>query len=151
MKTVLVVGGTDMLGLSVARKLNENGCRVRVLTRDIDKARLMMASDFEFVQGDVRQKETVSKALENCYEVHISLNDRPTPQSYDWIEYQGSATIARLAREAGVERLTYLLGDWVAEKNTWFMETLDLFVNGKHSVLSKRKIKQTLIQILSII
>ena len=159
MERILVIGATGMIGLPVARKLQQDGYQVRILARDIHKAQSILGTNFEFMEGDVQQPETVSRALESCYGVHVSLKAGPTPESYDKIEHRGTATVARLAREAGVERLTFLSGASVAKENTWFyvtkakydaentirdsgvgytifraswfMESLNLFVRGK--------------------
>lgn len=109
-----------MIGKPVARKLRQDGYQVRVLTRDIDKAQSVLGPDFEYVKGDVQQPETIESALENCQGVHISLKAGPTPESYDRIEHRGTETVARLAREAGVERLSFLSGASTAKENTWF-------------------------------
>jgi uncharacterized protein YbjT (DUF2867 family) len=159
MERILVIGATGMIGKPVAWKLRQEGYRVRVLARNIQKAQSVLGSDFEFVKGDVQQPETIEKALAHCYGVHINLKAGPTQESYDRIEHKGTATVARLAKEAGVERLTFLSGASTAKENTWFyvpkakydaenairnsgieytifraswfMETLNLFVRGK--------------------
>jgi uncharacterized protein YbjT (DUF2867 family) len=117
---ILVIGATGMIGKPVARKLRQDGYQVRILTRDIDKAQSVLGPDFQYVKGDVQQPETIKVALENCHGVHISLKAGPTAESYDRIENRGTETVARLAREAGVERLTFLSGASTARENTWF-------------------------------
>ena len=37
-KQILVIGGTGMLGDSVTRQLREDGFKVRVMARDLEKA-----------------------------------------------------------------------------------------------------------------
>lgn len=159
MKRILIVGATGMIGQPVARKLQQDGYQLRIFTRDIDRAQSLLGKQFEYVKGDVQQPETVFKALENCEGVHVSLKGGPAPESYDRIEHKGTATVARLAKDAGIERLTYVSGASTASENnwfyvprakydaeqairdsgigytifraSWFMETLDLFVRGK--------------------
>jgi len=168
MERILVIGATGMIGKPVARKLKQDGYQVRVMTRDVLKAQSILGTDFEFVVGDVEKPESITNALKNCYGVHISLKAGPEPESYDRIEHRGTATVAEMAKKAGVERLTFLSGASVARENTWFyvpkakfdaekaildsgisytifraswfMETLNLFVKGERMLkLGKQK------------
>ena len=120
MKRILVIGATGMLGKPVAMQLQKDGYQVRVLARDINKAQVLFKDTFEFVQGDVLRPETISKALENCDGVHISLKGGPTPESYDHIEQKGIATVANLAQKAGIDHLTFLSGASTSKVNSWF-------------------------------
>jgi nucleoside-diphosphate-sugar epimerase len=43
--TILVVGGTGMLGEQVARQLHRDGFEVRVLARDVERARTLLGPD----------------------------------------------------------------------------------------------------------
>jgi uncharacterized protein YbjT (DUF2867 family) len=120
MKRILVIGATGLIGRPVAMQLKKDGYQVRVLAREIDKAHLLFDDSFEFVQGDVLMPETISKALENCDGVHISLKGGPTPQSYDQIEHQGTAIVANLSQKAGIDQLTFLSGASTSKENSWF-------------------------------
>ena len=162
MKRVLVIGATGMLGQPVAQQLQKDGFQVRILSRNIQRSQSIFGDNFEFVEGDVERPATIAKALENCDGVHINLKAGPTPESYDQVEHKGTATVARLAKELGVERLTYLSGATTSKENTWFyvakakydaenairesgvgytifraswfMETLNLFVRGNRAL-----------------
>jgi NAD(P)-dependent dehydrogenase (short-subunit alcohol dehydrogenase family) len=43
--TILVVGGTGTLGEQVARQLHRDGFEVRVLARDVERARTLLGPD----------------------------------------------------------------------------------------------------------
>ena len=118
MKRVLVIGATGMLGQPVAQQLQKGGFQVRILSRNIQRSQSIFGDNFEFVEGDVERPATIAKALENCDGVHINLKAGPTPESYDQVEHKGTATVARLAKELGVERLTYLSGATTSKENT---------------------------------
>ena len=109
-----------MLGKPVALQLQKDGYQVRVLVRDVNKAKIIFDDSFEFVQGDVLRPETISKALENCDGVHINLKGGPTPEIYNQIEHEGTATVANLAQKAGIDRLTFLSGASVSKETSWF-------------------------------
>jgi NADH dehydrogenase len=111
-KRILVVGGTGMLGWPVARSLREDGYQVRVLARDVDKAREMFDESFEVVQGDVTAPDTLEPALEGCQGVHISVGGA--------VDQLSAENVAALAPKLGLERITYVSGSTVFEENRWF-------------------------------
>lgn len=124
--TILVVGATGMLGEPVARQLHEDGCTVRVLARNLEKARAKLGNSFEFFKGDVEDPSSLQKALDGCYGVHINLRGGPKAEDFDRIEHQGTANISKVSARTGVQRLTYLSGAAVFEENSSF-----LFVRAK--------------------
>jgi uncharacterized protein YbjT (DUF2867 family) len=159
METILVVGGTGMLGQPVARCLKEDGFRVRIMTRDRQKASKTFDDSFEIMAGDPMDATCLEEALHGCYGVHISLPSE--------VEQPVAKTVAQVAARHGVERISYISGATVAEENrwfpmvnrkflaeqaireagipytifcpTWFMESLPLFVvQGRASVLGKQ-------------
>jgi uncharacterized protein YbjT (DUF2867 family) len=158
-KTILVIGGTGLLGRPVSYALKEVGMQVRIMTRDLQKARKTFDSSFEIFVGDPTDINCVAEALNGCYGVHISL---PTES-----EQQAAEVVSKVASRQSVERISYISGATVAEENRWFpmidrkflaeqairksgvpytmicptwvMESLPLFVNqGRASVLGKQ-------------
>ena len=157
-QTILVVGGTGIIGRPVARRLLQDGFGVRLLARDADRARASLGPDFEYFAGDVGDPAAVGRALDGCAGVHVSLSAGPDPEEVDRVEHRGTARIAELAAHQGVRRLAYLSQMLVAEdskipehrakfraegairesdvphtifKPTYFMETLPRHVRGK--------------------
>lgn len=157
-KTILVTGGTGMLGQPVARCLHEAGFHVRIMTRDEHKARPLFDDSFEIFTGNPLDTNCLEEALHGCYGVHISL---PTE-----VEQPVAALVAQVAARHGVARISYISGATVAEEQrwfpvinrkflaeqairasgipytifcpTWFMESLPLFVvQGRASILGK--------------
>ncbi|MBZ0278749.1 MAG: NAD(P)H-binding protein, partial [Anaerolineae bacterium] len=116
-QTILVIGATGMLGAPVARRLRQEGNRVRLLVRDVNRARAMFGADFEYISGDVRDEATVRQALTGVQGVYISLQGR-TESEFETVEYQGTALVARLAAQAGVKRIGYLSGALVSSETT---------------------------------
>ncbi len=107
-KTVLVVGATGNHGPIVARQLSDDGFDVRVFTRRREKAAGKFGDRFPIFQGDIFDDATLQPALAGCWGVHINLRGWWKDRSHDRIEHQGTAKLVRAAREAGVDRLTYL-------------------------------------------
>jgi len=112
-KRILVVGGTGMLGQPVARRLKEDGYQVRVLARDVEKARKLFDVSFEVVRGDVTALDTLEPALEGCQGVHISVGGAAVDQL-------SAENVAAVAPKLGLERITYVSGSTVFEQNRWF-------------------------------
>lgn len=111
-KTILVIGGTGMIGEPIARRLKEDGHRVRVMTRDSNKARKMFDESFEIVIGDVSDTSSLEKSLNGCSGVHMNLTED--------IEQLGAENVASVAPKKGVERITYTAGTNAVEENAWF-------------------------------
>lgn len=158
-KTILVLGGTGLLGLPVSQRLNKAGFQVRILTRDRQKAQALLDDSFQVVEGDIFDASCLDIALDGCYGVHISLPGE--------VEQPAAERIAQAAPRHGVKRITYISGASVAEERRWFamvdrkfraeaaiqasgvpytifcptwlMESLPLFVvQGRASVLGKQ-------------
>ena len=75
METVLVVGGTGLLGQPVARRLAADGHQVRILTRrpEAAKERFREAAIAVF-GGDVEDPSALEDAMTGCSGVHLSLD-----------------------------------------------------------------------------
>jgi uncharacterized protein YbjT (DUF2867 family) len=110
-KTILIISGTGMLGQPVARHLKESGFGVRVMTRNLQKAKKMFDSTYELFAGDPADINCVEEALNGCYGVHISLPGE--------VEQQVAETVARVASRHAVERISYISGASVAEEHRW--------------------------------
>ncbi|HEX2993472.1 MAG TPA: NAD(P)H-binding protein [Anaerolineales bacterium] len=117
-KTILVIGGTGLLGEPVSRWLSDAGFQVRVMTRDQQKARKLFNDSFEVFVGDPTDVNCLEEALHGSYGVHISIPGKA--------EQQVAETVAKLASKHAVERISYISGATVAEENRWFP-----MVNGK--------------------
>ncbi len=103
-KRVLVYGATGSQGAPVARRSLEEGARVRVLTRDPEKAgwlKNLGAEVFEGNMGDVESLRTASEGMEAVFLLVPFFVDSPE----DGIRYGKNAVDA--AREAGVEVLVW--------------------------------------------
>jgi uncharacterized protein YbjT (DUF2867 family) len=111
-KTILVIGGTGTLGQPVSRRLKESGFGIRIMTRDLQKARRLFDNSFELFAGDPTDSSCLEEALDGCQGVHISLPSE--------VEQQVAEMIAKLAGRHRVERISYISGATVAEKNRWF-------------------------------
>jgi uncharacterized protein YbjT (DUF2867 family) len=114
-KSILVLGGTGMLGQPVARRLKEDGFQVRFLVRDVEKAKGSFDQAFEIVPGDVRDTDSLERAMEGCQGVHISVGGS--------VDQLSAENVAALAPKLGLERISYISGATAFEQNRWFPVT----------------------------
>ncbi len=158
-KTILVIGGTGMLGKPVAQQLKADGFSVRLLARNPEKAQRLLGAGYEIVKGDVDNTAALREAMTGVNGVHISLKGGPSEADFDRMDHLATRDIAQAAKEMNVGRVTILSAYAVSEEKadtpesrskvrgeaalkssgvpytifraSWFMETLPLFVQGK--------------------
>ena len=158
-KTILVIGGTGMLGKPVAQQLKADGFNVRLLARSPEKAQKLLGADYEIIKGDVDNPASLRAALTGADGVHISLKGGPSEADFDRMDHIATRDIAQAAKELGVGRVTLISAYAVSEEKadspesrskvkgeaalkssgvpytifraSWFMETLPMFVQDK--------------------
>jgi uncharacterized protein YbjT (DUF2867 family) len=109
---ILVLGATGMLGWPVTHCLVESGYPVRILARNIEKARRMFGDSVEIVQGSAQDREAIRKALAGCEAVHLSL----PPGS----ELTAMQHVTDLGKTRGLECITYISATTARQENRWF-------------------------------
>ena len=164
MSTVLVVGGTGTLGTAVAHQLRADGYQVRLLVRR--EVRRSHLGGTEYIIGDLEDEDSLRRALDGCHALHLSVRGGPTAEQFDRVEHHGSGRLARLAAQAGVERLTFVSHSLAAPdapapdlrakfhaeeaiatsgvpytifRPTYFMDTLPRHVQGRRAVVLGRQ------------
>jgi len=166
---IIVIGGTGMLGLPVARKLHEDGFDVTIMTTDPVRTRARVGQDFRLVEGDVTHIESLKPAFEDQDYIYLNLNSRLDEKLYQKIEIDGTANAAKLAAEMGVKRIGCISGassrgeekgiiyldakvkaeraliesgvPYTIMRPSWFFEGLPNFIQeGKAMVLGKQPI-----------
>ena len=108
MSPILVTGATGFLGWHVARKLLDRGYRVRALVRD---AARLQELDTETVRGDLRDSDSLRRAVEGCSLVyHVAADYRLWAKDPDELyrsNVDGTRNLLQAARDARVERVVY--------------------------------------------
>lgn len=78
-KKVLITGGSEGLGFSIAKLLLEKGCIVHTIARSKDKleeaAKKLNNTNFHIHQGDISDFSTVEKLAKEVKEVDILINN----------------------------------------------------------------------------
>jgi dihydroflavonol-4-reductase len=108
---ILVTGATGLVGSALARKLVADGTVVRALVRAGSQRSHLDGLDLEFIEGDMRDARAVRTAMAGVKHVfHVAADyrlwARDPNEIYD-ANVEGTRTIMREAKQAGVERIVY--------------------------------------------
>lgn len=164
--SVVVVGGSGMLGRPVVEALLAAGQSVRVVGRSGATIRAAFGDRVAVVAGDIRDPGVAAQAVAGMATVHLSLR-ATSPAGFDTLEARGAATAAAAALAAGVTRIGLLSGAGIESgdprlppvrakqaaeaavtasgvpftlfRATHFMESLDLFVRGTSASIIGRQ------------
>src|ERR1051325_2666767 len=105
----LVTGATGFVGWHVARLLLDRGDSVRVLARD--PARVRDLDGAQPITGDLRDPDSLTRAVEGCRIVyHVAADYRlwtRDPQEMFRSNVDGTRNLLHAARREGVERVVY--------------------------------------------
>jgi dihydroflavonol-4-reductase len=105
---VLVTGASGFIGWHVARLLLERGYDVRALVRPASRVREL---DLEQVSGDLRDAESLRRAVAGCERVfHVAADYRlwaRRPQELFESNVTGTRNLLEAARASGVGRVVY--------------------------------------------
>lgn len=108
---VLVTGASGFVGSAVARALVRRGMRVRALVRPTSPRAHLDGFDIEFVQGDLRDADSLRSAMKGVrYLVHVAADYRLWARNRNEIMQNNIAAtrnIMEVAREACVERIVH--------------------------------------------
>jgi uncharacterized protein YbjT (DUF2867 family) len=106
---ILIIGGTGALGSAAARRLLAQGRPLRIMTRTPQKALDLREAGAEIVQGDLRDRASLIRALQGAQMVlaaaHSVLGNGAEASKY--VDGQGHEMLIDEAKKAGVERFVY--------------------------------------------
>ncbi len=110
-RVALVTGGNGFVGCHVARALLARGDRVRVFIRQGADRGALEGLDVEFALGDLRDRESVERAVAGCSQVyHVAADYRlwvPDPAPMYAANVEGTRNIIETSHRAGVERIVH--------------------------------------------
>jgi dihydroflavonol-4-reductase len=107
----LVTGGTGFIGGRLVRRLVQRGTSVRVLARPGSRRDLLDDLPVVYVEGDLREPESIRRAVQGCRVVfHAAADYRlwaPRPEELYASNVEGTRHLIQAAWEAGAERIVY--------------------------------------------
>ena len=111
-RKVLITGGSGFIGSVVARTLASTGAQVRCLLRPTSKLDRLVGTTYERAEGDVRDAESLKRAVQGCDGVvHLaglsSWEQIDSPAMKEVTE-QGTRNLLMAAREAQVKKFVYV-------------------------------------------
>jgi uncharacterized protein YbjT (DUF2867 family) len=107
---VLIAGATGLIGRDIAQEVAEAGYTVRAMTRNPEKARREFGDKYEWVSGDVRDVESLARALTGVDYVISTINgdSRTGPLSPEFIDFAGNRNLIDAARAAGTKHFVLI-------------------------------------------
>jgi dihydroflavonol-4-reductase len=106
-----VTGATGFVGSHVARALAEHGADLRLLVRAGSNTRNVADLKADLVQGDLRDPDSIEKAVSGCDTVfHVAADYRlwvRDPEEMYLSNVEGTRAILEAARKSGVRRVVY--------------------------------------------
>lgn len=109
--TVLVTGGTGVVGQPVIRRLVESGREVRGLARSEESASVLAGLGAAPFTGDIEDPDSLVRALSGCevvYDIAGLVSFCPAdPAALYRINVEGTRNVVKAARRAGVRRLIH--------------------------------------------
>jgi uncharacterized protein YbjT (DUF2867 family) len=108
--TVLLIGGTGMLGGAIAQELVARGERVRALVRSGRRVARLRALDVELEVGDLLDQRAVRRALRDAHAVVTTAQGNPLnrKQPIGRVDGQGNQLLIALARELHVPQFVFI-------------------------------------------
>jgi dihydroflavonol-4-reductase len=107
----LVTGSTGFIGSAITRELIRNGEDVRVLIRKTSNTRNIDGLDVETVFGDIRDGDSMKKALKGCDTLYFTAayfaHWAPDPRLLYDVNVGGTKASLQAALETGIEKVVY--------------------------------------------
>lgn len=107
----LVTGGTGFVGANLAEGLTAAGYTARILRRQSSSLEALAGMTYEEAIGDILDYRSLLEAMTGCdWVFHVAAVSDYWRQGVAWlyqVNVEGTKTVLRAAREAGVKRLVF--------------------------------------------
>ena len=109
---VFLTGGTGFVGANLARVLTQRGYELRCLIRPDNAAEALQGVQYERVDGTLDDEGGLAEGIRGCdFVVHcaalVSFDKRDRRRLFE-VNAEGTARVAKLAREQRVQRMLYM-------------------------------------------
>jgi uncharacterized protein YbjT (DUF2867 family) len=120
-----VAGATGETGRRIVQELIARNIPVRALVRDIDKARTILPSEAQLVEGDVLQPQSLNAALGDSTVLLCATGAKPSfdPTGPYRVDFEGTQNLVAAAKSQGIEHFVLVSSLCVSE----FFHPLNLF------------------------
>ena len=128
---VIVIGASGRTGKLVLEGLAKRDLRIRALSRDTAKASADIGGNYEWVQADVTQPETLVMALQDSDIIISTIGAKPErgvngPES---VVYKGVINLVDEAKRAGTRHIIYMSSVGAGGAQHFSTVFLNLFMN----------------------
>jgi len=128
---IVVIGASGRTGKLVLEGLAKRDLRIRALSRDTAKASADIQGDYEWVQADVTQPETLVMALQETDIIISTIGAKPGkgvngPES---VVYKGVKNLVDEAKRAGIRHIIYMSSIGAGGSQHFSTVFLNLFMN----------------------
>ncbi len=111
MPFTLVTGATGTVGFNIIKCLLKQNRSVRVLVRDIERAKQILPPECDFFQGDITDIPSIEKAMTGCDVIHhaAGLPEQwfKNPDIFEHINVVGTQNMLAAAKKLGVKKFVY--------------------------------------------
>lgn len=107
---LLVAGASGYVGGRLLTRLEEEGRRVRCMSRRPDEMAARAAPDTEVVAGDVHDPASLTEAMRGVDVAYYLVHSMSGSADYRTADREGAEAFGAAARAAGVRRIVYLGG-----------------------------------------
>lgn len=106
---ILVTGGTGFVGSRIVHALRAEDRPVRCLVRSRQRAAQLDAWGCELVEGDVTDRDSLARAVEDCDTVvHLVAIIMGRPEEFERVMTRATEDLVAAARDAGVSRFVLM-------------------------------------------
>jgi nucleoside-diphosphate-sugar epimerase len=111
MKRALVTGATGFTGQHLVRRLLSEQTEVRVIARDASRARVVLGSEVDIIEGDVADARVGARAVDDCdtvYHLAAAYREAGLPaRRYHEVHVDATRYLLEASRMAGVRRFVH--------------------------------------------
>lgn len=116
-KDVVVAGATGGTGSQVVAQLLQKGYTVRAFVRDVDSARERLGEEVEYVQGDVKDPDSVAVAVAGMDALISAIGAGRGGDLPEAVDYGGVKNLAEAAAAADLQQVVLVSSRGVTQKD----------------------------------
>ena len=124
---VLVAGATGGTGRLIVRHLADQGYPVRALVRDMEQGKEMLGGGIEYVEGDVREPDSLEAAMQGVNSVITAIgSSRKDPSNGpEFVDYGGVRNLVQAAASNNVDQFVLISSGGVTHEDHVLNEMFD--------------------------